>query len=67
MTVAELIEHLRGFPQDLPVAYAIHSEYDELKSEQIRIKHLCLPRSDGWIHDARPDKPTVPYVVFPGN
>lgn len=67
MTVADLIELLKTFPQDLPVAYSLYSEQVMLVREDITVK-LCQPeRNDGWVHDARPDKPSVPYLMFPGN
>lgn len=67
MTVAELIEHLKTFPQDLPVAYRCYSEAVMLSREEVRVL-MCQPeRHDGWVHNARPDKPSVPYCMFPGN
>jgi len=67
MTVRELIELLQTKPQDIPVAYAIYSEHCLLEADDIRIEALCEPRNDGWVADARPDKPTRDYLVFPGN
>jgi len=67
MTVAELIEHLKTFPQDLPVAFQCYSEQALMKPGDIAIKQCQPPRKDGWVHDARPDRPSVPYLVFPGN
>lgn len=67
MTVKELIDFLQTMPQSLPVAYAIYSEYSLLEAKDIHINKLCLPRSDGWIHDRRPDKPAQDYLIFPGN
>ena len=31
------------------------------------IQKLCLPRADGWVANARPDKETQEYLCFPGN
>lgn len=67
MTVAELINILKKFPKDLPVAYGLYSEQVLLQSDKVRVAELSKPRPDGWIHDARPDKPTQKYVLFPGN
>jgi len=67
VTVAELIEHLQTLPQHLPVAYCMHSEYCLLELGDVSVKRLQAARPDGWVHDKRPDKPDVEYVVFPGN
>ncbi|WP_333899631.1 hypothetical protein [Agrobacterium pusense] len=67
MTVAELIEHLRTFPQDLPVAYRLHSEQVMLDPDDIEVKELCFPRPDGWVQNKRPDMPSQPYLLLPGN
>ena len=67
MTVADLIEFLKTQPQDLTVAYAMCSEYDTLQQKDISVMVLREARADGWIHNARPDKPTQQYLVFPGN
>lgn len=67
MTVADLIDLLKTFPQDLPVAYRLYSEQVMLTREDITTK-MCQPeRNDGWVHDARPDKPSVKYLMLPGN
>lgn len=67
MTIAELIEVLKTKPQDLQVAYELYSEYCLLEAQHIKIRPLCAPRPDGWVHAARPDKPTQHYLVLPGN
>jgi hypothetical protein len=68
MTVSELIEFLKTQPQDLPVAYQCCSEQVLLETtDQITIESCCEPRADGWVHDARPDKKAVQYLMFPGN
>ncbi len=67
MTVKELIDILQGKPQNLQVAYRIYSEYCLLEPDDIGMRLLCAPRPDGWVHDARPDKPTQDYLVLPGN
>lgn len=67
MTVAELIEHLKTFDPSLPVAYALYSEYALLEAKSIEVASLCEVREDGWVARERPDKPSIPYLVFPGN
>ncbi len=67
MTVAELIEALKGYDQELPVVYQCCSEHTMLEAKQIEILDLCEPRHDDWVHDKRPDKPTRQYLAFPGN
>ena len=67
MTVAELIALLHAMPQDAPVAYRCFSEHCLMEAGDIGIEMLCELRSDGWIQDARPDKPSRQYVVLPGN
>lgn len=67
MKVSELIEFLQTQPQNLPVAYKCCSEQCLMESEKITIENLCHPRADGWIQNARPDMPLVPYLLFPGN
>ena len=67
MTVAELIEFLKTQPQDIQVAYRLFSEQCLMEKAEIRAEYLCRSRTDGWVHNARPDKPTQEYLVFPGN
>jgi len=67
MTVADLIEFLKTQPQDLPVAYCQYSDYTALKAEYIGVEQLQIARIDGYVGEARPDKPTQPWLVFPGN
>jgi hypothetical protein len=67
ITVAELIAHLTTFPQDLPVAYQLHSEQCLLGLDDVNVVKLQAPRPDGWVHDERPDRPAQDYVLFPGN
>ncbi len=67
ITVAQLIEHLKTFDQGLPVAYQIHSEQCLMDLADIAVAHLSVARPDGWVADARPDQPTTPYLLFPGN
>ena len=67
MKVSELIELLRTYPQDLPVAYRLFSEKCLLEVKDIEVEALCEARPDGWVANARPDKPTIDYLVFPGN
>lgn len=67
MTVRELIEHLKTFDPELPVAYRCYSEQTLLELDDVHVKSLCEPRADGWLQNARPDKPSTDYLVFPGN
>jgi hypothetical protein len=67
MLVSELIQLLQAFPQDLLVAFDLHSEHCLLEPRDIRIATHCRPRKDGWVHNKRPDKPAQDYLMFPGN
>lgn len=66
MKVSELIEILKRYPQDLRVVYSLHSEYCILEEKDIEILKLCEARPDGWVHNYRPDKPTVEYLQVGG-
>lgn len=66
-TVADLIKYLQTQPQDWLVAYKLHSEQCLLDIHDIEPCIGCLPRSDGWVQNQRPDKPTLEYLLFPGN
>ena len=67
MKVKDLIEFLEKQDQSLPVAYKIFSEQCLLEDGDIRIKSLCAPRADGWVANQRDDKPSIKYLVLPGN
>lgn len=67
MTVKELIAILQSKPQDIQVAYRCHSEWVLLQAKEIGVYALCAPRADGWVADARPDKPKQDYLTLPGN
>jgi len=67
MTVAELIVYLQGQPQDLLVAYSLFSEQCLLEQSVISVQEFCEPRPDGWVQKKRPDLPSRPYLLFPGN
>lgn len=67
MTVKELITFLETQPPDVLVAYRIYSEHCLMGVEDIGVRVLCAPRTDGWLQDERPDMPTQKYLVFPGN
>jgi len=67
MNVRELIELLKEYDPDLLVAYQCYSEQLLLEAGQLEVKNLGLPRADGWVSNRRSDKPTTPYLVFPGN
>ena len=62
-----MIEFLKQQPQEALVAYRQFSENYLLSLSDIKMKSCQEPRSDGWVHDARPDRETILYVVFPGN
>lgn len=65
MKVSELIAFLQTQPQDIPVVYSTCSEQLLLEPKDIEVVDLCEARPDGWVHHARSDKPTTPYLVFP--
>ena len=67
MTVADLIALLQKQPQNLLVAYKKFSEQCLLEADEVVVAEFCEPRRDGWIQDARPDKPRRAYLLFPGN
>lgn len=67
MTVSELVELLKTYPQDLQVGYCKHSEHILLESDDISIKRLTVPREDGWIQNLREDMPSQVYLILPGN
>ena len=67
MNVGELIKFLKKQSKDLPVAIRMCSEQLLLEASDIRIAELCEPRPDGWVQDKRPDKPSIKYLLFPGN
>lgn len=70
MTVREFIKYLETQPQDIQVAYKFCSEQCLLKTKDIVIKELKLPREDGWIHDTwrgQENEPHQPYLLLPGN
>lgn len=67
MKVKELIEYLKTFNQELPVAVEKFSEQLLLEKSHLSVESLCLPRPDGWIGNARPDKPLQEYLTIEGN
>jgi hypothetical protein len=67
MTVRKLRELLDTFDGDMPVCYRRYSEQCLLEAVDIEVVELQEPRGDGWVHDARPDKPTRKYLMLPGN
>lgn len=67
MKVSELIEFLKTQPQGLDVAFRCCSEQCLMTADEITITEECEPRPDGWIQNARPDKPKQQYLMFPGN
>jgi hypothetical protein len=67
LTVAGLIKFLQTQDPNLPVAHQMCSENCLLELDLIEVRELCEMRPDGWVANKRPDKPTVKYLVFPGN
>lgn len=67
MTVGELIELLQKHPKDLPLIYSLYSEFALLEQSEIALIEASEVREDGWVHRARPDKPSKLYLCFPGN
>ena len=67
MTVAELIQILSKFDQNLPVAYEKYSEFALLDERSIRVETLGMPRADGWVHSFWRDTSSQQYLVLPGN
>lgn len=67
MNVSELIEFLKLQPQELQVIYQCCSEHAQLEAEDIYVGEACEPRDDGWVANARHDKPSKQYLIFPGN
>lgn len=67
VTVGDLIKFLQNQQQDLLVAYNRYSEQVLLELSEIEVVEKCKPRPDGWIQDARKDKETQTYLIFPGN
>lgn len=65
--VKELIQALEKFNPDLPVVYQCWSENVLLEADDLEVKSLCVARPDGWVANPRDDKPTIEYLVFPGN
>lgn len=66
--VKELIEHLKTFDENLPVAYRLHSEYDEMALDHIIVEELSGNR--GYLTTPYTNIQTLlktKYLVFPGN
>jgi hypothetical protein len=66
ITVADLIAHLQTLPQGLLVTHRAYSEMALLELKDVKVNTGQPPRADGWVHDARPDKPTQAYVAILG-
>jgi hypothetical protein len=64
MNVADLIKLLKTYPKDLPVIKNQWSEYLLLEESDVEIAEACEEREDGWIHRARPDKPSKKYLLI---
>ncbi len=69
MTVKDLIRELKKYPENMLIAYDIHSECSLMEPSDIRVVKMQPARADGWIHTYPRDKDaeTVEYLVFPGN
>lgn len=67
MNVGELKKLLRKYPNDMPVAYELYSEYSTLEEGDIKVVEACMPRADRWVARKRPDKPVQKYLMLPGN
>lgn len=67
MTVGQLIEELKKYPQDIQVARELHSEQFLMGEDDFFIDELCEPRNDGWIQNKRPDMKSQKYLLFRGN
>ena len=67
MSVSELIEFLKTFPGDMPVCYRFCSDFALLEAKEITTAKLQFARTDGYVHDARPDKDGTEYLILPGN
>lgn len=62
MTVAELIEYLQDYPQDMQVVRSKWSEQCLLEPGDITRIEGCTPRPDGWVQDRRPDSVTKYFL-----
>ncbi len=64
MTVKDLIELLKQYDEDLPVAYNKWSERCLLEASDLTVIKACYPREDGWIQNDRPDMFNQEYLCF---
>jgi hypothetical protein len=69
MNVKDLKNLLEQYPEDMLIAYAIHSEYALMEPKDISVVKMQPARPDGWIHTYPRDKTskTIDYLTFPGN
>lgn len=70
ITVQDLINHLQSFPKDIPVCFAMHSEYKLMRLVDVTVEEMQPHRPDGWVASrwsGKPVLPTIKYAVFPGN
>lgn len=74
MTIKELIEELRRYPEDLQVLYRRYSDYMYMERDDITIGPAVVLRpSDGWltrVHPSMTPKELATkrdYLIFPGN
>ena len=64
MKVSEMIRLLQTHPQDMQIVISQHSEYLLLTGDSLVEIDLCEWRNDGWVHDAREDKPKIKYLLI---
>lgn len=67
MIVADLLGFLMTQPLDREIAYKLHSEQCLMELTDINLMQGCEARPDGWVQNARPDKPSRTFILFPGN
>jgi len=64
MTVKDLIDLLKKFPEDMPVVYQEYSDYSELTEGAITVQELQFPRGDGYVGGFRADKPSQKWLAI---
>lgn len=64
LKVRDVIEMLKSYDQDMPVALSLYSEYVLFSPRNVSIVRACEPRSDGWVQRRRPDLLETTYLVL---
>lgn len=64
MKVKDLIAQLQTYDPEMLVISSLHSEYILLSDLSVDLGKAQPPRPDGWVHRARPDKPTQDYIII---